>query len=200
MSVVDGIMALQKCPCLNTRNLWMLQVKRYFADVIKEHEMVKLFCIIWIGLYNHKGPYKRERGGAELERGRGIRETQRLEWYKEGDTSQGNNSWGPMDYSPPGSSVHGLFQARILEWIATSSSRGSSWPTDQTCISYIVDGFFTTEPLEKFKSRWLLVPKYCVTQSTLTQPQLSNPTIIGQPLANPICRSCLLGRMVQPSN
>jgi len=57
----------------------MLHVKRYFADVIKEHEMVKLFCIIWIGLYNHKGPNKRERGGAELERGRGIRETQRLE-------------------------------------------------------------------------------------------------------------------------
>ena len=32
----------------------------------------------------------------------------------------------PMDYSPPGSSVHGISQARILEWVATSSSRGSS--------------------------------------------------------------------------
>ena len=30
----------------------------------------------------------------------------------------------PMDYSPPGSSVHGIFQARILEWVAMSSSRG----------------------------------------------------------------------------
>ena len=68
MSVVERIMALQKCPCLNTRNLWMLHVKRYFADVIKELEMVKLFCLIWIGLYNHKGPSKREGGGAELER------------------------------------------------------------------------------------------------------------------------------------
>ena len=32
----------------------------------------------------------------------------------------------PMDYSPPGSSVHGIFQARILEWVAISSCRGSS--------------------------------------------------------------------------
>ena len=40
-----------------------------------------------------------------------------------------------MDYSPPGSSVHGISQARILEWIAISFSRGSSWPSDQTHIS-----------------------------------------------------------------
>ena len=43
----------------------------------------------------------------------------------------------PMDCSPPGFSVHGIFQARILEWIAISFSRGSSWPRDQTCVSYI---------------------------------------------------------------
>ena len=35
----------------------------------------------------------------------------------------------PMDHSPPGSSVHGIFQARILEWVIMSSSRGSSQPT-----------------------------------------------------------------------
>ena len=38
----------------------------------------------------------------------------------------------PMDYSPPGSSVHAISQARILEWSAISSSRGSSWPRDHT--------------------------------------------------------------------
>ena len=46
----------------------------------------------------------------------------------------------PMDCSPPGSSVHGIFQARILEWVAISSSRGSSRPRDQTraaCVSCI---------------------------------------------------------------
>ena len=42
----------------------------------------------------------------------------------------------PMDCSPPGSSVHGIFQARILEWGTMPSSRGSSQPRDHTCISY----------------------------------------------------------------
>ena len=43
----------------------------------------------------------------------------------------------PMDYSPPGSSVHGIFQARILEQVAVSYSGGSCWPKDQNCISGI---------------------------------------------------------------
>ena len=51
----------------------------------------------------------------------------------------------PMDCSPPGSSVHGIFQARILEWVAMPSSRGFSPPRDQTSISCIAGGFFTTE-------------------------------------------------------
>ena len=42
----------------------------------------------------------------------------------------------PMDCSTPGSSVHGISQARILEWVAMPSSRGSSWSRDQTCDSY----------------------------------------------------------------
>ena len=42
-----------------------------------------------------------------------------------------------MDCSPPGSSVHGILQVEILEGIAMSSSRGSSWPRDQTYISFI---------------------------------------------------------------
>ena len=43
----------------------------------------------------------------------------------------------PMNCSLPGSSVHGISQARILEWVAISSSKGSSWPRDQTRVSYI---------------------------------------------------------------
>ena len=42
-----------------------------------------------------------------------------------------------MDGSLPGSSVQGILQARILEWVAISSSRGSSRPRDQTHVSYI---------------------------------------------------------------
>ena len=43
----------------------------------------------------------------------------------------------PVDCSWPGSSVHGILQARILEWVAVPSSRRSSRPRDQTCISCI---------------------------------------------------------------
>ena len=49
----------------------------------------------------------------------------------------------PMDCSLPGSSVHGIFQAVVLEWIAISFSRGSSQPRDQTPVSRIVDRRFT---------------------------------------------------------
>ena len=42
-----------------------------------------------------------------------------------------------MDCSLPGSSVHGILQAKILEWVAVSFSRGSSWPRDRTCVSFI---------------------------------------------------------------
>ena len=44
----------------------------------------------------------------------------------------------PMDYSRPRSSVHGIFQARTMQWAAISFSRGSSWPRNQTCVSCIV--------------------------------------------------------------
>ena len=48
----------------------------------------------------------------------------------------------PMDCSPPGSSVHGILQARILEWAAISFSRGSSWPRDWTWVSRIIGQIF----------------------------------------------------------
>ena len=49
----------------------------------------------------------------------------------------------PVDRSPPGSSVPGILQARILEWVAMPLSRGSSHPRDQTHVSCIAGGFFT---------------------------------------------------------
>ena len=49
----------------------------------------------------------------------------------------------PMDFSLPGSSVHGILQARILEWVAMPTSRGSSQPRDHTQVSCIAGGFFT---------------------------------------------------------
>ena len=49
----------------------------------------------------------------------------------------------PMDCSLPGSSVHGIFQAIVLEWIAISFSRWSSQPRDRTWVSRIIDRCFT---------------------------------------------------------
>ena len=46
-----------------------------------------------------------------------------------------------MDYSPPDSTVHGILQARILEWVAIFFSKGSS--KDRTCVSHIAGRFFT---------------------------------------------------------
>ena len=64
----------------------------------------------------------------------------------------------PMNCSPPGSSVHGNFQARILEWVAISFSRGSSQPRDRTCVSCLclklAGRFFTATDLW---SLWLFL-------------------------------------------
>ena len=58
-----------------------------------------------------------------------------------------------MDCSLPGPSVHGIFQARILEWVAISFSRGSSPPRDWTWVSCTAGGFFTNFTREAPHSR-----------------------------------------------
>ena len=63
-----------------------------------------------------------------------------------------SNSFEPMDCGLPGSSVHGIFQSRILEWVVIFFSRGSSRPRDWThvfLVSCISGRFFTAEPLGK---------------------------------------------------
>ena len=60
----------------------------------------------------------------------------------------------PMDCSPPGCSVHGISQARILEWVAISSCRGSSQPRDWIHVSCLAGGFFTTAPPGK---SWIII-------------------------------------------
>ena len=76
--------------------------------------------------------------------------------------------WDPMDYRPPGSSVHGIPQARILEWIAMSSSRGSFRPRDRTQISCnSCFGRQIHSPLSHVGSPWMVlyrdpVPIFCM--------------------------------------
>ena len=59
-------------------------------------------------------------------------------YHFEGEVTQSCPTlWDPMGCSLPGSSVHGILQARILEWVAISFSRGSSRPRDRTQVSRI---------------------------------------------------------------
>ena len=58
----------------------------------------------------------------------------------------------PMNCRPPGSSVHEILQARILEWVAMPSSRGSSQPRDWTLVSHIAGRFFTCDKV------WIAIP------------------------------------------
>ena len=62
------------------------------------------------------------------------------------------NLCDPMDCSLPGSSLHGILQARVLEWVAISFSRGSSRPRDQTQVSHIAGRRFTIWT-ERFRGR-----------------------------------------------
>ena len=61
----------------------------------------------------------------------------------------------PLGCNPPGPSVHGIFQASILEWVAMPSSRGSSLPRDRSHVSCTAGRFFTAEPLGKLTSQGL---------------------------------------------
>ena len=79
--------------------------------------------------------------------------------------------WDTMGCSPPGSSVHGILQARILGWVAMSSSRGSSWPRNQTQVSRIIGGFFTI---------WATREALAITNATDTLISVGSPMLPSQ--------------------
>ena len=87
-----------------------------------------------------------------------------------------------MDCSPPGSSVHGIFQARILEWVAVFLSRVSSQHRDQTHISHISGGFFTVWATREAQEYWNGLP--CPPSRESSQPR--DPTQV----------SCIAGRLL----
>ena len=71
-----------------------------------------------------------------------------------------SDSLWPHGHSLPGSSVHGILQVRILKWVATPFSRGSSWPKDRTQVFHIAGRFFTVwatrEALRILE--WVVIP------------------------------------------
>ena len=74
-----------------------------------------------------------------------------------------SNFCDSMDCNPPGSSVHGILQSRILEWVAIPFSRGSSWPRDLTELFYIAGIFFNfwvtreTPLTALFRYHWYII-------------------------------------------
>ena len=83
----------------------------------------------------------------------------------------------PMDWSPPGSSVHGIFQARIQEWITISFSKGSSWPRDRTHVS--MSPALQVDSLSLPKMH--LSPKRRLWQPTTASTRGINPAALGGP-------------------
>ena len=79
-----------------------------------------------------------------------------------------SNSCDPVGCSPPGSSAHGISQAKILEWVAISFSRGSSWLGDQTWVSCIADRFFTVWATRE--TPFFIVVCICQSQSPSLSP------------------------------
>ena len=79
----------------------------------------------------------------------------------------------PIDCSPPGSSVDGIFQAGILEWVAISFSRGSSWCKDRTRISCTAGGFFTAVTALPLWEWYCL--SFSIISAGLTKPTLTHP-------------------------
>ena len=90
----------------------------------------------------------------------------------------------PMDCSLPGSFVHGIFQARILEWVAISFSRRSSRPRDWTPVSHIVGRHFTIWATREASMDWFKIGKritsrlYIATLLTYTHTHIYIHTYI----------------------
>ena len=86
------------------------------------------------------------------------------------------NLCDPMDCSPPGSSVHRILQARILEWVAISCSRISSRPRNRTQVSCIAGRVFTTWPTRKALKTKETVAHFLVGLQILVPPLAHCPS------------------------
>ena len=89
----------------------------------------------------------------------------------------------PMDCSLPGSSVHGTFQARIMEWVAISFSREYSRPKDQTQVTCIAGRFFTVWATREAQLFFLCLPMYifAVNTSHFVSLLILHPTFLPCP-------------------
>ena len=90
---------------------------------------------------------------------------QRSEWVKVAESSL--VLCDPMDCNLPGSSVHGILQASVLEWVAIFFSRRSSWPRDQTQVSCIAGRFFIIWATREAEECWWTIPFMWLSKMSL---------------------------------
>ena len=130
--------------------------------------------------------------------------TERLNWteYKNLLIVQSYLSLcNPMDCSPSGFSVHRILQTGILEWIAPSFSRGTSWPRDPTQVSCIPGRFFTIWAAKKMymKIKTVCVRVcvcVCVCACARTKvPLWSSPPLPFQSLSSSTCTSARVPKL-----
>ena len=102
-----------------------------------------------------------------------------------------SNSLQPCGLWLPGSSVHGILQARILEWVAMPSSRGSSPFRDRTCVSCIASRFFTAEPLGKHYIHTIWFYLYEITRKDIRRDWQQNSSHLRLALRNDCKMACI---------
>ena len=117
-----------KCPSADEwiKKMWYMCSTEYYSAIKKEWN--NAICS------NMDGPRDYHSKWSKLDR---ERTSIWHHWWGWFNCSVMSNSVRPMDCSPPGSSVHGILQAKILDWVAISFSRGSSQPQDRTWVSCI---------------------------------------------------------------
>ena len=125
--------------CLCLCGLLRSSVPVELRPILTLYDLILINCI-WLNKKTTLSLNKLQSGSSEIFSGQGLCECIL-------SVSVVSDFLWPHDCSPPGFSVQGILQARILEWLVISSSRGSSQPRDGTCICPPFSGWFCiTEP------------------------------------------------------
>ena len=120
-------------------------------------ELFQILKVLWKCCTQYASKFGKLSSGHRTEKGQFSSQSQRKAMPKNVQTAaQSHSSWfagglvakSCLDWSPPGSSAHGILQARIVEWVAILF-RGSSWPRKQTRVSWIAGRFFTNWAIGK---------------------------------------------------
>ena len=144
---------------------------------------VRLFAVPWNAA--HQAPlslgFSRQEHWSGLPFPSPMHESEKWKW----SLSVVSTLSHPLACSLPGSFVHGIFQARVLEWVAIPFSRVSSWPRDWTQVSCIVGRFFTIWATMKTR-----VTCYAIENSWKKQNPVLKSISTSSPVSGSIVPSC----------